>query len=45
LILGGDSSIDVAHAAFVCALWFVALLAINRFIWFRGLKRFSAQGA
>jgi ABC-2 type transport system permease protein len=45
LILGGDSTIDVAHAALVCAAWFVALLALNRFIWRRGLKRFSAQGA
>jgi ABC-2 type transport system permease protein len=44
LIVGG-AIVDVTRAAFVCAVWFVILLVINRFIWLRGLKRFSAQGA
>ena len=34
-----------ACAALVCAAWFVGLTVINRIVWTRGLKRFSAQGA
>ena len=44
LIVGG-ADIDIARAAAVCGGWFVALVVINRVVWARGLKRFSAQGA
>ena len=47
LIVGGAAveAVDVPRAALVCGAWFVALVALNRFVWWRGLKRFSAQGA
>jgi ABC-2 type transport system permease protein len=44
LIVGG-TDIDVARAALVCGAWFLGLLVVNRLVWARGLKRFSAQGA
>jgi ABC-2 type transport system permease protein len=44
LIVGGGH-IDVARAALVCGAWTLGLLVLNRVVWARGLKRFSAQGA
>lgn len=38
-------AIDVARAALVCAVWFVALLIVNRLLWKRGLQKYSAMGA
>ena len=37
--------IDVVRAALVCAVWFVGLVILNRWLWKRGLRKHSAMGA
>jgi ABC-2 type transport system permease protein len=44
-LLVGGADIDVVRAFLVCAIWFVALVIINRLLWRRALKRHSAMGA
>ncbi len=44
LVVGG-ADIDIPRAALVCGAWFIAIFVVNRIVWVRGLKRFSAQGA
>ena len=44
LIVGG-AAVDLEQACVVCGAWMVALVVINRIVWARGLKRFTAQGA
>lgn len=42
---GGALEVDVVRAAFVCGAWMIGLFFLNRFVWARGLRRHSAQGA
>ena len=37
--------VDFARALMVCGLWGVAFLALNRLLWHRGLRHYSAMGA
>lgn len=39
------TDIDLLRAALTCGAWLLSLLVLNRIVWFRGLRRHSAQGA
>ncbi len=44
-LLSGGVDLDLVRAALVCLGWIAALVALNRVVWWRGLKRHSAMGA